>query len=31
VDFALDKALPPSGSDQRELGLVVSAVGFDPK
>jgi len=31
VEFALDKALPPSGSDQRELGLVVSAVGFDPK
>lgn len=31
VEFALDKALPPSGSDQRELGLVVSAVGFEPK
>ena len=28
VDFALDKALPPGASDQRELGLVVSAVGF---
>jgi hypothetical protein len=31
VEFALDKALPPSGSDQRELGLVVSSVGFEPK
>ena len=31
VEFALDKALPPSASDQRELGLVVSAVGFEPK
>ena len=31
VDFALDKALPPSSSDQRELGLVVSVVGFEPK
>jgi hypothetical protein len=31
VDFALDKSLPPSASDQRELGLVVSAVGFEAK
>jgi len=31
VEFAMDKALPPSGSDQRELGLVVSVVGFEPK
>ena len=31
VEFALDKALPPGASDQRELGLVVSAVGFEPK
>jgi hypothetical protein len=31
VEFALDKALPPSAQDQRELGVVVSAVGFEPK
>ena len=31
VEFALDKALPPSAADQRELGLVVSVVGFEPK
>jgi hypothetical protein len=31
VEFAMDKALPPSSSDQRELGLVVSVVGFEPK
>jgi len=31
VDFALDKFLPPSGSDERELGVVVSAVGFEAK
>jgi len=31
VDFALDKALPPSGSDSRELGVVVSSVGFEAK
>jgi hypothetical protein len=31
VEFALDKALPPTGADQRELGLVVSVVGFEPK
>jgi hypothetical protein len=31
VDFALDKALPPGPQDSRELGIVVSAVGFEPK
>jgi hypothetical protein len=31
VEFAMDKALPPTGADQRELGLVVSVVGFEPK
>ncbi len=31
VDFSLDKALPPSASDLRELGIVVSAVGFEAK
>ncbi|HWB97471.1 MAG TPA: hypothetical protein VG672_12230, partial [Bryobacteraceae bacterium] len=31
VDFSLDKALPPAGTDQRELGLVVSTVGLASK
>lgn len=31
VDFTLDKALPPSASDQRELGVIVSAIGFEAK
>jgi hypothetical protein len=31
VDFALDKAMPPIASDSRELGVVVSMVGFQPK
>jgi hypothetical protein len=31
VEFALDKALPPGDVDQRELGVVVSSVGFQPK
>ncbi len=31
VDFALDKALPPSAEEQRELGIVVNTVGFEAK
>ncbi len=31
VDFALDKALPETESDQRQLGLVVAMVGFEAK
>lgn len=31
VDFTLDKALPPSASDQRELGVIVSAIGFEAR
>jgi hypothetical protein len=32
VDFQLDKAIPPGTSgDQRELGLIVSAVGLEAK
>jgi hypothetical protein len=31
VSFALDKALPPGGVDQRELGIIVTAIGLDPK
>jgi hypothetical protein len=31
VDFSLDKTMPPSAGDQRELGVVVTTVGLDPK
>ena len=31
VDFILDKFLPPSPSDQRALGVVVSAIGLEAK
>ena len=31
VDFSLDKTLPPTATDQRELGVVASTVGFSPK
>lgn len=31
VDFALDKVLPPGEVDQRELGIVVSTIGFEAK
>ena len=31
VDFSLDKTMPPTASDKRELGVVVTTVGLDPK
>ncbi|MFN7995968.1 MAG: hypothetical protein U0Q18_20320 [Bryobacteraceae bacterium] len=31
VDFVLDKAVPPGPSDQRQLGIIVSTVGFEAK
>jgi hypothetical protein len=31
VDFTLDKALPPGGREARELGIIVSEVGFESK
>jgi len=31
VDFHLDKALQPNATDPRELGVVVSAIGFENK
>ena len=31
VDFWLDKSIPPTGGDQRQLGIVVSQVGLEPK
>lgn len=31
VSFALDKCLAPSDADRRELGVVVTAVGFEAK
>jgi hypothetical protein len=31
VDFTLNKALPPSGREVRELGMIVSEVGFESR
>jgi hypothetical protein len=31
VDFQLDKAMPPSGSDIRELGIIVLTIGLESK
>lgn len=31
VDFTVDKALPPTDQDLRELALIVSTIGFQPK
>jgi hypothetical protein len=31
IDFQTDKALPPTGADARELGLIVGSVGLDAK
>jgi hypothetical protein len=31
VDFSVDKTMPPTPSDRRELGVVVTTVGFQAK
>ena len=31
VSFSLDRALPPSASDQRELGIVVQEIAIEPQ
>jgi hypothetical protein len=31
VDFTLDKALSPAGREVRELGIIVSEVGFESR
>jgi hypothetical protein len=31
VEFQLDKAMPPTGADARELGVVVGALSLEPK
>ena len=31
IDFSLDKTMPPSAADRRELGVVASMVGLQPK
>jgi hypothetical protein len=31
IDFSLDKVMPPAGGDQRELGIIVSAVSLESK
>jgi hypothetical protein len=31
IDFQLDKAIPPTGADLRELGIIVAAIGLEAK
>jgi hypothetical protein len=31
VEFALDKAMPPTGEDIRQLGVILNMVGFEAK
>ncbi len=31
INFSLDRALPPSASDQRELGIVVQEISIEPQ
>ena len=31
VDFALDKSIPASAADQRELGVIATSVGLESK
>jgi hypothetical protein len=31
IDFQLDKAIPPSGGDRRELGIIVLSAGLESK
>ena len=31
IDFSLDKVLPPTPGDKRNLGIIVTSVGFEPK
>jgi hypothetical protein len=31
IDFDLDKAIPPSASDSRDLGIIATAVGLEAK
>ena len=31
IDFSLDKVLPATPDDKRNLGIIVSSVGFEPK
>src|SRR5579859_2913528 len=31
IDFQLDKVMPPSGQDERRLGIVVTSIGLEPQ
>jgi hypothetical protein len=31
INFSLDRALPPSASDRRELGIVVQEISLEPQ
>ena len=31
IQFTLDNAIPPTGAERRELGVIVASVGLQPK
>lgn len=31
IQFSLDNAIPPTGADRRELGIIVASVGLEPR
>jgi len=31
IQFSLNNAIPPTGADRRELGIIVASVGLEPK
>jgi hypothetical protein len=31
IQFSLDKSIPPAGAERRELGVIVTSVGLQPK
>jgi len=31
IQFSLDHAIPPSGGDRRELGVIVASIGLEPR
>ncbi|MFY9728785.1 MAG: hypothetical protein WB579_06385 [Bryobacteraceae bacterium] len=31
IQFSLDKSIPPTGADRRELGIIVASIGLEPK
>jgi len=31
INFSLDNAIPPTGAERRELGIIVTSIGLQPK